>query len=473
MLVIFISNKFFNLIRKNSSQKKYLKENNIYHYSYKCDLVEYNFKDIYKTFNISYFSKNSKLIVKFVNPQNLKDYETIEKNTDGLSSVLIKKFKFRISFKKSDDFSREIVICDDYELNPDGLSHSEDLIKIAIVKDNPNKWSNSNLNGYNYIFVLDKYSDNFTRNNTFVLKGTTVYECIKYILNELYRRKADKFHYFLKNIHFQKVFPNEKGYFKVLNSEFFDDEWYRKTYDLKDNTDSVIHFLLIGHSKGNNPGPNFSTHEYYECNKDVEIVGMNPLLHYETYGRKENRIFKISDIPQRNYSKILNSEYFDEDWYKSTYGINDVDAADHYLNVGYAKGYNPSSDFSTFEYYERNRDVKEVRINPLLHYELYGRGENRELKLADERYDEFYSSILNSPYFDEDWYKSTYDIGDWDSAGHYLKVGFTLDYNPGPNFSTREYYDCNIDVEEYGMNPLAHYEIYGRDEGRKLNPDED
>ena len=471
MLVIFISNKFFNLIRKSSSQMKYLKENNIYHYSYKCDLVEYNFKDIYKTFNISYFSKNSKLIgSKFVNPQNLKDYETIEKNTDDLISVFIKKFKLRISFKKSDNFSREIVICDDYEFNPDGLNHSDDLIKIAIVKDNSDKWINSNLNVYNYIFVIDEYSKNFTGNNIFILKGTTVYEHIIYILNELYRRKSDKFHYFLKNINFQNVFPNEKGYFKVLNSEYFDDEWYRKTYGLKDNTDSVIHFLLIGHSKGNDPGPNFSTHEYYECNKDVEIAGMNPLLHYETYGRKENRIIKVSEIKDRNYSLIKDSEYFDKEWYESTYSICEEDSVNHFLEVGFNKGYHPGPNFNTFEYYDCNQDVKEVHMNPLLHYELYGKGDNRVLKFSDEQYFKFYSSISNSPYFDEDWYKSTYDIGDWDSAEHYLKVGFALCYNPGPEFST--HYAANRDVEEYGMNPLVHYELFGRDEGRKLKPDE-
>ena len=106
-------------------------------------------------------------------------------------------------------------------------------------------------------------------------------------------------------------------------------------------------------------------------------------------------------------------------------------------------------------------------MNPLLHYELYGRGENRSL-LSERRYEEFHSAILNSPYFDGEWYKSNYDIGDMDSLDHYLNIGFVLGYNPGPNFSTKDYYEANEDVEEYGMNPLAHYEIYGRKENRKL-----
>ena len=80
----------------------------------------------------------------------------------------------------------------------------------------------------------------------------------------------------------------------------------------------------------------------------------------------------------------------------------------------------------------------------------------------------FYNSILNSPYFDEEWYRSTYDIGDWDAVEHYFKIGYARGFNPGPDFSTNDYYDANPDVKEYGMNALVHYELYGRDEGRDM-----
>ena len=57
--------------------------------------------------------------------------------------------------------------------------------------------------------------------------------------------------------------------------------------------DSVYHFLNIGYVKGYNPGPDFIIQEYFECNPDVKRHGMNPLLHYERYGRKENRIISL------------------------------------------------------------------------------------------------------------------------------------------------------------------------------------
>lgn len=85
----------------------------------KCDLVEYNFKDIYKTFDISYLSKNDDLVgEQFADSQYLKDYESIEQIKDNLISVLIRKFKLRFSFIKNYNFSNDIFISDDYEFDP-------------------------------------------------------------------------------------------------------------------------------------------------------------------------------------------------------------------------------------------------------------------------------------------------------------------------------------------------------------------
>ena len=466
-MVMFILNKLFGIFGKDNSLKKYLKENKIYHYSVKCDLVEYNFKDIYKTFNISYFSKNIHSCKQFADSKYLKDYESIEKLNDNVNIVLIQKFKLRLSFMKNSNFSKNIMICDDYNFDFTKLSHKNSLIKIALIKNNIDNWLNSNLNEYDYIFTLNEYFKEFNGSkHCFMVEGETVYEYIKNIFNILYKRKSEKFYQFVKNVDFQDVFPKRRNYFTVLDSEYFDDSWYRETYNLSNNTDSIVHFLLVGADKGYNPSPDFNIHEYYECNKDVKVNGINALIHYELYGRKENRIIHTSEIPKRDYLTILNSNFFDGDWYARTYSV-EGDCADHYLNIGFTKGYHPGPDFNHLGYYEANRDVMDVRMNPLLHYELYGRNEKR-LLISEKRYDEFYSAVLNSPYFDEEWYKNTYKIKD-DAVYHYLNIGFALDYNPGPDFSTREYYDCNPDVEEYGMNPLAHYEMYGRDENRTLH----
>ena len=82
---ISVKNSLSGLFQRNGSLKKFLKEKNINHYLLKCDLVEYNFKDIYKTFDISYLSKNNDLVgEQFADSQYLKDYESIEQIKDNL-----------------------------------------------------------------------------------------------------------------------------------------------------------------------------------------------------------------------------------------------------------------------------------------------------------------------------------------------------------------------------------------------------
>ena len=435
--------------------------------------MEYDYKKIYKSFNISYFTKDNDLLGNnFVDSDDLKDYEHIEKFKKDLILIFIKKFKFRLSFKKINIFSNQIIVCDDCDFNPEMLKHEGSIVKIAIVKDNPDKWNY--LEDYDYIFTFkEQVKDLKQYDRVFSIVEMHVYNQIKFILNELYRRKADKFYYFVKDIDFTNVFPKWNDYFKVLNSDLFDDQWYRDTYKLEKNTDSVVHFLLIGYERGCDPGPNFNTENYYSCNRDVQLKGLNPLLHYEQYGKKENRLFSIEEKNKRDYDVILNSEYFDREWYENTYDIldEDKDPVNHYLHIGFKKRYNPSLKFSTHEYFESNGDVKGVLENPLVHYELHGRKENRRMCLSDEQHQKDYDLISNSPYFDRDWYLSMYnDLNGYDDpVYHYLHVGYAKGYDPGPNFSTNEYHLCNPDVKEHGMNPLLHYERYGRSEQRRLS----
>jgi hypothetical protein len=77
---------------------------------------------------------------------------------------------------------------------------------------------------------------------------------------------------------------------------------------------------------------------------------------------------------ERDYNCIRDSVYFDSEWYRRTYNLgDDVDCADHYLNIGFKKNYDPSPNFSTIGYYQQHLTVKEWGMNPLLHYELYGK----------------------------------------------------------------------------------------------------
>ena len=71
---------------------------------------------------------------------------------------------------------------------------------------------------------------------------------------------------------------------------------------------------------------------------------------------------------------IERSRFFDKEWYREKYGIQS-DPAAHYLNEGWLKDFDPSSSFSTKDYLINNPDI--TGINPLLHYEIYGKNEGR------------------------------------------------------------------------------------------------
>lgn len=384
---ISIKNRLFNFKFRDNALKNHLENKNISHYLFKYDLLEYDLKRIYQSFTLSYFTHSKRLNEDAVDLDELRNYESIEKLDKNHASVLIKKFKLRVSIDKNNDFSDEIIISDIYDFDLDNLSHEESLIKIAIVKDNADLWiNNGKLDKYDFIFTIQEYSDYLKENNftAYVIEDNCTYLQFKNILNLLFMRRKIKFYNFITN-KFNYVFPKVKNYFKIFHSEFYDEEWYKTTYDIPGNTDPVFHYLMVGYLKGYNPGQDFDSLTYYEIHKDVAQKELNPLIHYEIYGRKENRKLHFENDKTEEYYFILNSPYFDEDWYEKEYEISNhyLNPANHYLKIGFKKGYNPGPNFDNEEYYQCNPDVKEVGMNPLLHYEQYGRDENREIHFSD------------------------------------------------------------------------------------------
>ena len=77
----------------------------------------------------------------------------------------------------------------------------------------------------------------------------------------------------------------------VRASSYFDSEWYRRQMKDSPATDADLarHYVSIGAPAGRDPGPNFSTLGYLWGNRDVEEAGLNPLVHYERFGREEGR----------------------------------------------------------------------------------------------------------------------------------------------------------------------------------------
>lgn len=183
---------------------------------------------------------------------------------------------------------------------------------------------------------------------------------------------------------------------------FFDKVWYLKHYQEVGNfgISPIEHFDKIGWKKGYNPSKYFDTEYYLAKYPDVKRAKINPLKHYLVYGKNEGRICqrmfpgvsyvfgklfsfrlfkKAVKAKVSDYKVLSKSKYFDKKWYLKTYPDvkrAKMDPIEHYLKFGWKEGRNPGPKFSTEGYVRRYSDVKN---NPLLHYELVGKGENRKI----------------------------------------------------------------------------------------------
>lgn len=72
----------------------------------------------------------------------------------------------------------------------------------------------------------------------------------------------------------------------IAKSKYFNKKWYLNRYvDVaRKGVDPIKHYLEYGWKEGRNPGPNFDTNGYLKRYKECKV---NPLVHFETFGRKK------------------------------------------------------------------------------------------------------------------------------------------------------------------------------------------
>ena len=94
-------------------------------------------------------------------------------------------------------------------------------------------------------------------------------------------------------------------------------------------------------------------------------------------------------------------------------------------------------------------------------------------KLNKDKSSQYINIINTSPLFDAKWYTETYLNNSEkvelivNPALHYLSKGYQLGYDPSIYFSTLRYLKKHKDVAKVKFNPLLHFEIHGRKEGRQ------
>ena len=78
----------------------------------------------------------------------------------------------------------------------------------------------------------------------------------------------------------------------------------------------------------------------------------------------------------------------------------------------------------------------------------------------------YYEKINNSGLFDREFYENTYDDFSGDPLKHYLNKGHLEGKFPSLDFDPDFYLKAYPDVDKAGLNPLFHYIVYGKDEGK-------
>lgn len=174
----------------------------------------------------------------------------------------------------------------------------------------------------------------------------------------------------------------------------------------------------------------------------------------------------------REYEIIESSGIFDKQWYTNKYlKENKEDPIKHYIVRGWRNNLNPSPEFDTEWYLRRYPDVKQNGINPLIHYILYGEKEGRlpYASFDPSNTTDPYVVILRSGRFDEEWFAKYYSLEgtNVNLIRYYIDYCIIYGLNPSNDFDSMRYLERYPDVKKNGINPFAHYILYGEKEGRK------
>jgi glycosyltransferase involved in cell wall biosynthesis len=152
-----------------------------------------------------------------------------------------------------------------------------------------------------------------------------------------------------------------------------------------------------------------------------------------------------------------------------------IDPLEHFLYTGWHEGRNPNAEFDTQYYLRMNTDVRNLGINPFVHYLTIGRSEKRPSRPNEARStidvsnNEQDQLSLIQQEFSKDYYIAAYpDVAQAgiDPLLHFFHTGWREGRNPNQTFDTKYYLHVNEDVRDAGLNPYWHYLVSGKAEGR-------
>lgn len=194
---------------------------------------------------------------------------------------------------------------------------------------------------------------------------------------------------------------------RLVETGLFDPDWYRRRYRdvAQAGADPARHFLEAGAAENRWPNAHFDPDWYVRHQLDGAPLSVHPVVHYLEKGERAG---------------LRPITYFDPDWYRERYlgSFDDLSPLGHYL-LSRAFGHNdPNLAFDTAFYVRENPDVVAAGIDPFEHFLEVGYREGRN----------------PSAEFDVRYYQRRHLHGqDINPLVHFIEVGARLGNNPDPN----------------------------------------
>lgn len=190
---------------------------------------------------------------------------------------------------------------------------------------------------------------------------------------------------------------------------YFDSNFYLEKYSdiAKGGIDPLQHYKDHGWRERRWPAPWFDPNSYRERFPDSTVWEADPFEHFIATGdveearaahdlakksikqpnpkglvvsntrlALENDVYQIQSPKGEDLKAV--APFFDADFYTTTYpdiAGKLIDPLLHFMTIGWVEGRDPSPDFSVRRYLLENKDIRQARINPFVHYCKHGRNE--------------------------------------------------------------------------------------------------
>lgn len=259
--------------------------------------------------------------------------------------------------------------------------------------------------------------------------------------------------------------------------------------------DLTAHYLTVGALCGLDPAPDFSTLGYLVRNPDVLRAGLNPLRHYASTGRAEDRVSHLDAPVRARLEAVFDPSHYTAQVQPTLQTLAQSPMAPlvgqpltlliDYLRRSSWDSINPAAGFQRADYMSAHSEAAASGLDPLIHYALHGEGrlaarashgsvpaprahmDGATAAQDEESFERDLEAV--EPAFDATFYRTENEDLVGDDATllrHFMEHGWREGRDPSSEFCTKDYMAMYPDIAEQGSNPFLHWVLFGKAEGR-------